>query len=102
MEPTPGTDTVSVPLLRGVLHAVFCPVALVAGGVLAWLAPDARAALALVVMSSGFAAIFGTSGLYHRVKWSPIARRRARQADHSMIFVGMAMKIGRASCRERV
>ena len=79
-----------VPVLRGLLHAVFCPVALVAGGVLAWLAPTPRAALALLIMSMGFAAIFGTSGLYHRVKWSPAAKRRARQADHSMIFLGMA------------
>jgi hemolysin III len=90
MESAPSIELETVPLLRGVLHAVFCPVALVAGGVLAWLAPSPRAALALLVMSSGFAAIFGTSGLYHRVKWSPIARRRLRQADHSMIFVGMA------------
>lgn len=77
-------------MLRGLLHAVFCPVALVAGGLLAWLAPTPRAALALLIMSMGFAAIFGTSGLYHRVKWSPVAKRRARQADHSMIFLGMA------------
>lgn len=79
-----------VPLLRGLLHAVSCPVALVAGGVLAWLAPTPRAALALVVMSVGFAMIFGTSGAYHRLPWSPRWRRRLRQADHSMIFVGMA------------
>ena len=82
-----------VPLLRGLLHAVSCPVALVVGGVLAWLAPDARTAVALLVMSSGFAAIFGTSGVYHRIarRWSPTARRRARAADHAMIFLGMAM-----------
>lgn len=80
-----------IPLLRGVLHAVFCPVAMICGGVLAWLAPTPRAALALLVMSMGFAAIFGTSSIYHRVRWwSPRARRLARQADHSMIFVGMA------------
>lgn len=81
-----------VPLLRGLLHAVSCPVALVSGGVLAWLAPTPRAALALLLMSAGFAAIFGTSGVYHRIshRWSPAARRRVRQADHAMIFLGMA------------
>lgn len=81
-----------VPLLRGLLHAVSCPVALVAGGVLAWLAPTPRAAMALLIMSIGFAAIFGTSGIYHRIarRWSPTARRRARAADHAMIFLGMA------------
>jgi hemolysin III len=80
-----------IPLLRGVLHAVFCPVAMICGGVLAWLAPTPRAALALLIMSMGFAAIFGTSSIYHRVRWrTPRARRIARQADHSMIFLGMA------------
>jgi len=31
-----------------------------------------------------------TSALYHRVSWSPAARRRMRRADHSMIFVCIA------------
>jgi len=86
------TGQPEVPLLRGLLHAVSCPVALLAGGVLAWLAPTPKTALALLVMSSGFAAIFGTSGIYHRIskRWSPTAQRRARQADHAMIFLGMA------------
>ncbi len=86
------TSEADVPLLRGLLHAVSCPVALVVGGVLAWLAPTPRAALALLVMSLGFAAIFGTSGVYHRIArhWSPTARRRARAADHAVIFLGMA------------
>jgi hemolysin III len=61
--------------------------------VLAWLAPNPRTALALLVMAMGFAAIFGTSGVYHTLgrRWSPTWRRRARQADHSMIFIGMAV-----------
>lgn len=81
-----------MPLLRGMLHAVSCPVALISGVVLALMAPTPRTALALIVMSAGFAAIFGTSGFYHRIsrRWSPTARRRARQADHAVIFLGMA------------
>ncbi|MEO6867294.1 MAG: hemolysin III family protein [Gaiellales bacterium] len=79
-----------VPLLRGVLHAVSCPLTLIVGAFLASLAPTPRASLALIVMSIGFAAIFGTSSIYHRVRWSPQARRRMRQLDHSMIFLGMA------------
>lgn len=92
MEGIHPTGEADVPLLRGLLHAVSCPVALVVGGVLAWLAPTPRAALALLVMSLGFAAIFGTSGVYHRIArhWSPTARRRARAADHAVIFLGMA------------
>jgi hemolysin III len=74
------------------LHAVSCPVALICGVVFALMAPTPRTALALLVMASGFAAIFGTSGIYHRIgrHWSPTARRRARQADHAVIFLGMA------------
>lgn len=79
-----------VPVLRGLLHAICCPLALVSGLVLAALAPSPRAAVALLLMCLGFAGIFGASGLYHRVRWSPVARRRARVADHSMIFVGTA------------
>lgn len=81
-----------IPLLRGALHAVSCPVALVAGAILAWLAPSPRAAVAILLMAIGWAAIFGVSGLYHRVRWwSPNAKRRARQADHAMIFLGMGI-----------
>lgn len=79
-----------VPLLRGLLHAVSCPLALAVGGILAWLAPNPRAAVSLLLMSLGYAAIFGTSGLYHRIRWSPTWKRRMRRIDHSMIFVGMA------------
>ncbi|MCW2928310.1 MAG: Hly-III family protein [Thermoleophilia bacterium] len=89
MEDATSTEP-PVPLLRGLLHAVSCPVALVAGGVLAWLAPTPRAAVSLLIMAVGFAAIFGTSGVYHRLPWSPTWKRRLRQVDHSMIFVGMA------------
>ena len=35
-------------------------------------------------------AMLTTSALYHRVNWSPGARRRMRRADHSMIFVCIA------------
>lgn len=91
MVSTAHTAERDIPVLRGILHAIFCPVALAAGGVLAWNAPSPRAALALMIMSCGFAAIFGMSTVYHRVRWwSPTAARRARQADHAMIFVGIA------------
>ena len=35
-------------------------------------------------------AMFTTSALFHRVTWSPKARRRMRKADHSAIFVCIA------------
>lgn len=81
----------SVPRLRGVLHAYACPVVLVLGVLGAQAAATGRGALAILVMATGYAAIFATSGAYHRLPWSPTMRRRARQADHCMIFIGMAM-----------
>jgi len=35
-------------------------------------------------------AMFATSALFHRVTWSPAARRRMRRADHSAIFLCIA------------
>ena len=34
--------------------------------------------------------MFGTSALFHRLRWSAPAWRRMRRADHSAIFVGIA------------
>jgi len=34
--------------------------------------------------------LFGTSALYHRINWSPRARRWMRRLDHAMIFVLIA------------
>lgn len=86
----PAPHDADIPLLRGVLHTVFCPVALAAGIVLSSLASSHRAAVALLVMSLGFAAMFATSAVYHRVRWTPRGRRRARQLDHAMIFLVIA------------
>src|ERR1019366_3193878 len=47
-----------------------------------------KAALAVYVMA--MLAMFGTSALFHRVRWSAPAWRRMRRADHSAIFIGIA------------
>lgn len=86
----PGQDE-QVPRLRGLLHVVACPLAIAAGGAMAWLAPTPRAALAIVLMAGGYAVTFGISGIYHRGRWTPRARRRVRQLDHATIFLAMAM-----------
>lgn len=79
-----------IPRLRGVIHAVACPLLLFAGVVLAMQSETWRAGLAMFVMAVGYAAIFATSGIYHRRRWSPRVKRILRHLDHTMIFVGMA------------
>lgn len=79
-----------IPRLRGLIHAVACPVLVVAGVVLALQSHSWRAGLAMLVMVLGYAAIFATSGIYHRRRWSPRVKRVLRHLDHTMIFVGMA------------
>lgn len=48
----------------------------------------ARAATAVYAVS--VMALYGVSGTYHRLPWSPRARQRMRRLDHSMIFVLIA------------
>jgi len=80
----------SRPLLRGWLHLVaFCGW-LVGGPFLVAAGPDAGAKAALAVYVAAMLVMFGTSAAFHRVRWSPSARRRMRRADHSAIFVGIA------------
>jgi hemolysin III len=79
-----------IPTLRGVSHAVAFWIALVAGGVLIAIAPDADARLAALIYAVGLCALFGASGLYHRWRWNPRWRPILRRIDHSTIFVFVA------------
>jgi hemolysin III len=65
-------------------------VALVAGGGLILSSPTDRARIATAVYAAALAGLFGTSALYHRITWSPTARRWMRRLDHSMIFTLIA------------
>ncbi|MDQ1636189.1 MAG: hemolysin [Frankiaceae bacterium] len=76
------------PRLRGWLHLVAAPVALVAGIVL--IAHGSPHRLAVTVYTVSVVGLFTTSALYHRVTWTPRARRRMKRLDHSMIFVLIA------------
>jgi hemolysin III len=79
------------PRLRGVLHQWACAVSLLAGGVLVLESTSARARVAVAVYALSVTALFGTSALYHRVKWRTLrARRWMRRLDHTMIFVLIA------------
>jgi hemolysin III len=78
------------PLLRGWLHAGAFFAWLVGGPFLIAAAPDTWATAALSVYVAGMLVMFGTSAAFHRLRWSAVAWRRMRRADHSAIFVGIA------------
>jgi hemolysin III len=46
--------------------------------------------VAAAVYAASVSALFGTSALYHRITWTPPARRRLRRLDHAMIFLLIA------------
>jgi len=78
------------PRLRGRLHQVAFFVAVPAGIALVAAAPSALSRLAAAIYAVSLAGLYGTSALYHRLPWSPRARRWMRRLDHSMIFVLIA------------
>jgi hemolysin III len=89
--PGAGVPEVGVkPRLRGVFHQYAFFASLASGTLLVLLAATTRAAVAAAVYAASVSALFGVSALYHRVTWTPPARRRMRRLDHSMIFLLIA------------
>ena len=79
------------PRLRGVSHEIAVFVFAVLGAVLVATAPTPRATLAAVIYSVSIVLLFGSSAIYHRVKWATArGRTMMRRVDHSMIFVLIA------------
>jgi hemolysin III len=78
------------PRLRGWLHAGTAPLALVAGIVLVSLAPTSAGLIGGVVFLIASVLLFGTSGLYHRLTWSPRGEAVLRRMDHANIYVFIA------------
>jgi hemolysin III len=76
------------PLLRGWLHLVALPAALLAGGVL--LAQTTKARGACFTYVGALIVLFGVSALYHRPMWSPRTRNWLGRLDHSAIFLLIA------------
>ncbi len=78
------------PRLRGVLHAVVAPLALVGGIVLVLLAstPGARIAAGLFALTS--VVLFATSATYHLGNWVPRTKALLRRMDHTNIFLIIA------------
>jgi hemolysin III len=78
------------PFLRGWSHAVAAGVMLVVGPLIGLEADGTKAEVCTAIACFSMTAMLTTSALFHRIKWSPKARRRMRRADHSAIFVCIA------------
>jgi hemolysin III len=78
------------PLLRGVFHQVGFSASLVVGTLLIIGADGARRHLAAAVFAGAVAACFGTSALYHRIRWTPRLRLWMRRVDHAGVYLLIA------------
>jgi hemolysin III len=78
------------PRLRGWLHAVTFPLALVGGLVLVALADSTTERVVTVVFTICTSALFGVSATYHRGTWSEPTRILLKRLDHSSIFLLIA------------
>jgi hemolysin III len=78
------------PRLRGWLHAVMAPLALVAGIVLIYLAATPAGVVGGAVFLAASVLLFGISGLYHRGTWGTRGTAILRRVDHSNIYVFIA------------
>ena len=78
------------PLLRGVSHQAAFFVTIAAAVALVMRADSPSSRVAASVFGASLALLFGTSALYHRVRWSVPARQRMRRLDHAAIFILIA------------
>ena len=78
------------PRLRGWLHAITSPIALVGGVILVVLAPSTPARLAAGAFALTSFLLFTTSAIYHRGNWSVAVERRLKRMDHANIFLLIA------------
>src|SRR5260221_2520876 len=78
------------PRLRGRLHQIAFIVWIPAGITLVALGGTALAGVAAGIYSLSVLALYGVSASYHRLPWSPRARRWMRRLDHSTIFILIA------------
>jgi hemolysin III len=87
--PAADPPPIGRPLLRGVSHEVGFFVACLVGVALV-VTLDGRRLVAASAFAASAAAMLGASALYHRVIWTPLARRRMRRVDHAGIYVLIA------------
>jgi hemolysin III len=78
------------PLLRGWMHLVCFFLAIPAGVTVVALAQSPRGRVGATIYAVGLVALFGVSGLYHRLTWSDARRLWMQKLDHGTIFVMIA------------
>ena len=78
------------PRLRGVLHLITAPIAIVGGLVLVALAGTVSGRISLAVFTVTSALLFSGSAIYHIGNWSPRTKQMLRRLDHSNIFLIIA------------
>ena len=78
------------PALRGWLHLLWFAASLVIGTLLLAHAHGARQITAVAIYTGTVTGLFGTSALYHRGNWGPLASRWLQRLDHTMIFLLIA------------
>jgi hemolysin III len=74
------------PALRGWLHLLCFWASLAGGALLLARAQGAAQVTAAAVYSASLSALFGTSAVYHRGRWTAAWRLRLRHLDQAMIF----------------
>ncbi|MGF1662038.1 MAG: hemolysin III family protein [Kineosporiaceae bacterium] len=88
--PDPTAAPTEKPLLRGWIHLVTAPLAVVAGAVLVTIAPSGAARTASAVFATSAVLLFTVSAVYHRGRWTPAVSGVLRRLDHSAIGVVIA------------
>jgi hemolysin III len=86
----PAAELPPKPRFRGRLHQIAFIVTIPAGLALVVLGPTDALRAALAVYAVTLANMFGTSGAYHRLPWSPRALDRMKRLDHSAIYLLIA------------
>ncbi len=76
----------ATPRYRGQSHMLAFYAALPVGFMLTLEASTPIARVAAVLFALSVVAMFGTSSLFHRVSWSPVAKNRMAVVDHAMIY----------------
>jgi hemolysin III len=78
------------PKLRGWIHLVTAPLALVGGIVLIALSPTATTRVGSALFAASALLLFGVSAIYHTGTWSPRVWTFLRRFDHANIFLLIA------------
>ncbi len=78
------------PRLRGILHLITAPIALLGGLTLVVLAGTIAGRISVGIFTLTSVALFATSAVYHVGSWMPPVKAALRRADHSNIFLIIA------------